>query len=272
MQMRWLIMACAVLVPSLAGAVELKGNLTQGGMAIGHAAPGSKVSFEGADMPVAADGTFVLGFTREAPPTVTLTVTAPGAREERQVLSISRRNFQVQRVDGLPEATVNPPPEIVARIKAEIAKIAELRRNSIKTTDFAGAWAWPAIGPITGVYGSQRILNGTPSTPHFGLDIGAPTGSPVSAPTGGVVILAEDLYLTGNTVIIDHGLGVNSTYAHLTTMAVKVGERVERGRLIGTVGATGRANGPHLHWGLNVGQVRIDPALLMGPMPGAKTN
>jgi murein DD-endopeptidase MepM/ murein hydrolase activator NlpD len=251
--------------------VKLQGNFTQGGLAIGHAAPGSKVTFEGADMPVAGDGTFVLGFTREAPPSATLIVTAPNGSEDRRTLSISRRNFVVQRVDGLPEPTVNPPPDILARIKAEIAKVIELRKNSIKTTDFAVAWHWPAIGPITGVFGSQRILNGQPSTPHYGVDIGAPAGSPVHAPVGGVVILAEELYLTGNTVIIDHGLGVNSTYAHLSSTAVKVGQRVEQGQLIGQVGATGRATGPHLHWGLNVGQVRVDAALMVPPMPQTVT-
>ncbi|MEO8557460.1 MAG: M23 family metallopeptidase [Rhodospirillales bacterium] len=266
--MKWLL-ALLLLLPGLARAadIELKGNLTQGGMAIGHAAPGSKVSFEGGDMPVAADGTFVLGFTREAPRTATLIVTTPNGAQERRVLSISRRNFVVQRVDGLPEPTVNPPPAILARIKADIAKVVELRKSSINTTDFAQPWQWPAIGPITGVFGSQRILNGRPSTPHFGVDIGAPAGSAVSAPAGGVVILAEELYLTGNTVIVDHGLGVNSTYAHLSSMAVKVGDRIKQGQLLGKIGATGRATGPHLHWGLNVGQVRVDAALLVPLMP-----
>jgi len=258
-----------VLASSLAQAIDidLKGNFTQGGMAIGRAAPGSKVSFEGSDMPVAADGTFVLGFTREAPQTATLIVTAPNGAEQRRTLSISRRNFVVQRVDGLPEPTVNPPPDILARIKADIAKVTELRKNTIKTTDFDQPWWWPALGPITGVFGSQRILNGQPSTPHYGVDIGAPIGSPVVAPVGGTVMLAEELYLTGNTVIMDHGLGVNSTYAHLSSMAVKVGQRVEQGQLLGEIGATGRATGPHLHWGVNVGQVRVDAALLVPPMP-----
>jgi len=267
--MKWLL--ALLLLPNLAYAadIDLKGNFTQGGMAIGRAAPGSKVSFEGADMPIAPDGSFVLGFTREAPPNATLVVTAPNGSEERRVLSISRRNFVVQRVDGLPEPTVNPPPDILARIKADIAKVVALREHPTKATDFLGAWIWPASGPITGVFGSQRILNGQPSTPHYGVDIGAPTGSPVRAPAGGIVILAEELYLTGNTVIIDHGLGVNSTYAHLSSMKVKVGDRLERGQLIGAVGATGRATGPHLHWGLNVGQVRVDAALLVPPMPPA---
>lgn len=253
--------------PVFAAQLWLDGNLTQGGLAIGHVAPGSKVEFEGSPMPVAADGTFVLGFSREAPPTATLVVTSPDGSQDRRTLSISRRDFVVQRVDGLPEPTVNPPPAILARIKAEIAKVIELRKTSIATTDFAKAWIWPATGPISGVYGSQRILNGQPSTPHFGVDIAAPAGSPVRAPVGGVVILAEELYLTGNTVIIDHGLGVNSTYAHLSSIAVKLGQRVEQGQLIGKVGATGRATGPHLHWGLNVGQVRVDAALMVPPMP-----
>ncbi len=263
------VLIVVLLLPSWAQAFDLKGNLTQGGMVIGHAAPGSKVSLDGGDMPVAADGTFVLGFTREAPPTATLVVTASNGSEERRVLSITRRSFDIQRVDGLPEPTVNPPPAILARIKADIAKVVELRRIPTLGTDFAGTWDWPALGPITGVYGSQRILNGQPSTPHFGVDIGAPLGSPVHVPVGGTVILAEELYLTGNTIIIDHGLGVNSTYAHLSSMAVKVGDRVERGQEIGKIGATGRATGPHLHWGLNVGQVRIDAALLVPPMPAA---
>jgi murein DD-endopeptidase MepM/ murein hydrolase activator NlpD len=271
---RLLLALLLLLAPASAWAIdiELTGNFTQGGMAVGRTAPGSKVSLDGGELPVSADGRFVLGFTREAPPNATLVIVAPDGRQERRVLSISRRSFETQRVDGLPEPTVNPPPAILARIKAEIAKVVALRQHPTLRTDFAAVWQWPAIGPITGVFGSQRILNGQPSTPHFGVDIGAPAGAPVHAPVGGTVILAEELYLTGNTVIIDHGLGVTSTYAHLSSMAVKPGDRLAPDQLIGTVGATGRATGPHLHWGLNVGQVRVDPALLVPPMPDSKTH
>lgn len=257
------------LIATAAGAfdVTLKGELTQGGMVVGSAVPGSRISLDGHDVPQADDGIFVLGFAREAAPTAELAVTAPDGRTERRTLNITRRTFPVQRIEGLPEAMVTPPPEIFERIKKEVALVSELRTKLSRVPYFLSGWSWPVVGPISSPFGGQRILNGKPNLPHYGVDIAAPAGSPVRTPVAGTVLLARELYLTGFTVIIDHGLGVNSAYSHLSKLEVKEGDKVRRGQIIGEVGATGRATGPHLDWRVNVFQVRVDPTLLAGPMP-----
>ena len=168
---------------------------------------------------------------------------------------------------------VTPPESVLARIKSENAKIAEARAQDRAEPDYLTGFVWPTVGRISGVYGSQRILNGKPRQPHYGIDIAAPAGTPVRAPADGIVTLAEgDLYYTGGTLIIDHGHGLTSAFLHMKDVEVALGQRVRQGERIGTVGSTGRSTGPHLDWRINWFKARIDPSLLAGPMPKAQTN
>ena len=179
----------------------------------------------------------------------------------------SARRWQIERIEGVPESTVNPPPEIAARIEREQAEVSLARQRDDDRDDFSADFTWPLQGRVSGVYGSQRIYNGTPKSPHSGLDVAAVKGTPLRAPAGGVISFAKpDLYLTGGTVLIDHGHGLSSSFLHLSRIDVRVGERVEPGQVIGLVGATGRATGPHMHWGMNWFGVRVDPQLLVEPV------
>lgn len=271
--MRWL----TALVLLAAGAVDAaeanrapagltwQGDFSQGGLVTGEAEPGILIKLNERVVPV-RNGRFVFGFGRDESPSVALTVTRDGTRGELTLLRIARRTYDIQRIDGLPPAQVTPPPAVLERIKRENEMIAAARQRSSARLDFLQGWIWPAQGPVSGVYGSQRILNGEPRTPHYGLDIAAPTGSPVVAPAAGEVVLAEaDIYFTGGTIIIDHGMGINSAFSHLQSLNVKVGQQVRQGEQIGTVGATGRATGPHLDWRVNWFDVRLDPQRLLPP-------
>jgi murein DD-endopeptidase MepM/ murein hydrolase activator NlpD len=253
-----------------AQALELKGEFVQGGFVMGKVAPGSTVTLQQRAVSVGPDGAFALGFPYDAEPTATLTVRDPQGRTEQRMLTIARRQFQVQRIDGLPEAMVTPPPEVLERIRLENERTKAARAIVSPVAHFVQGWRWPATGPISGVFGSQRILNGKPRSVHYGVDVAAPKGTDIVAAAAGTVTLAGDLYFSGNTVFIDHGLGVNTSYLHLDSIAVKEGQSVRAGEKIGTLGATGRATGPHLHWGLNWFDVRLDPALIVPPMPAAK--
>jgi hypothetical protein len=267
------LLACAALAggkPAAAGSLELSGQATQGGLVLGVTEPQAQVALDGRAVEVAADGRFVLGFGRDAKPEALLVVRHPDGSTEERTLVIAQRSYLVQRIEGLPLAMVTPPPEAMKRIKADQAMVDAARARDFHEPLFESGFVWPATGPISGVYGSQRILNGEPRAPHWGVDIAAPGGSPVVAPADGVVTLAApDLYLTGGTLVIDHGLSLSSTFLHLSAIEVKVGDRVRQGAEVGRVGATGRATGPHLHWGMNWRDARLDPALLVPPMPEA---
>jgi murein DD-endopeptidase MepM/ murein hydrolase activator NlpD len=264
------LLAALLLLPCVAAsaAVTLSGEPVQGGLVQGRAAPGATVTLDGTPVAVAPDGLFVLGFGRDAKPGAVLTVRAPDGRVETRALAVKQRRWRVSRVDGLPDRTVTPQPEDIERIAAERKLLVAARRQTAPDAHFRGGFAWPSRGRISGVYGSQRILNGEPRRPHLGVDIAAPSGTPVVAAADGVVSLVhEDMFFTGKTVLIDHGLGVGTTYVHLSAIAVKQGQRVRQGQRIGRIGQTGRATGPHLHWGLTWRGLRLDPALLVGPMP-----
>lgn len=257
-----------LLVPAFAAAetVSLQGPLIQGGLVVGHAPPGSRVAVDGSPVMVSAEGAFLLGFGRDAAKTAALAITLPDGRVERRALAIEARAYDIQRITGLPLAQVTPPPTDLARIRAEAEMIRAARRRPGAIPDFLGGFTWPADGRISGVYGSQRILNGEPRAPHRGLDIAGPAGAPVRAMAAGVVVLAvPDLFFTGQTVMIDHGHGLTSIYAHLSAISVEPGSRVKPGDPIGAIGATGRVTGPHLHWGVNLFDAALDPALLVPP-------
>lgn len=254
--------------PARAAEIEISGQLVQGGFAVVRAAPGAQATFEGRALRVSADGRFPIAFGREAGPRATLDIVWPDGRKETRVLAVAPRRFDIQRVDGLPEAMVTPDPALLARIREENARIAQARAVDGETPHFLAGFVWPVVGRISGVYGSQRILNGQPRQPHFGVDIAVPTGTPVVAAADATVTFADmDVYFTGGTLILEHGSGVSSTYSHLSRIDVSVGARVAKGQVVGAVGATGRATGPHLDWRVNLFDIRIDPLLVLPPMP-----
>ena len=250
------------------GRLSLDGQFQQGGLVFGTTEPGAEVRLGGRAVRVSPDGRFVIGFGRDHKPGARLSVVFPdGSRQDRE-LRIAAREYRVQRIDGLPPKKVTPPESVWKRIKAENAEIAKVRKIDRPEALFESGFEWPAIGRISGVYGSQRILNGKPRRPHFGIDIAAPKGTVVRAPADGVVSLVhEDMYYTGGTIILDHGHGLTSAFLHLEDLLVEEGQRVTRGTPIATVGSTGRSTGPHLDWRINWFKERVDPALLVGPMP-----
>lgn len=259
-----LVLAPVTPAPAADEAVEFEGERVQGGLVVGKAPPGSSVEADGESILVSADGRFLLAFERERTEPIKVEIgLRGGGRIERQIEPRSRE-FDIQRIDGLPQEQVTPPESVLARIREDARQARRARERRDTRTDWASGFSWPLTGPITGVYGSQRILNGEPRNPHWGIDIAAPTGTPVEAPAAGIVTLAHpDMYYSGGTLFIDHGHGLVSAFLHLEAIHVEVGERVERGHRIAEVGATGRATGPHLDWRMNLRDVRIDPALLL---------
>jgi murein DD-endopeptidase MepM/ murein hydrolase activator NlpD len=198
-----------------------------------------------------------------------LTVVKQG-KSEQHVFVVKAREYNVQRVDGVPQETVEPSPEQVERSKKESALVAAARKDDLPLDFFTQKFQWPVQGPISGVYGSQRIYNGVPKAPHFGVDIARATGTLVRAPAGGVVTLAHsNMFFSGGTLIIDHGHGLSSTFIHLSKIFVKQGDAISQGQQIALVGQTGRASGPHLHWAMNWFATRVDPQLLVGEMPAS---
>ncbi|MDJ0654777.1 MAG: M23 family metallopeptidase [Xanthomonadales bacterium] len=250
--------------------ISLQGDLVQGAVVFGRTDPGNSVQLDSQDVRVSPEGLFVLGFDRDASAGARLTVARTDGTSLSRELSIAPRDYAIERVDGLPPAQVTPPPEVLARIRDDSRQVREARARDDARTDFAGGFHWPAMGRISGVYGSQRILNGQPRRPHYGVDVAGPVGTPVYAPAPGLITLAhDDMYYSGGTLIIDHGHHLSSTFLHLSEILVAAGQRVEQGELVGRIGATGRATGPHLDWRMNWKKARVDPELLVEPMPAS---
>lgn len=266
--MRILALLLASFLAQASEPVTLHGPLQQGGMIIGQAPPGSTVELDGEALRVSPAGDFVFGFDRDHGRQALLRVLLPDRTTWQQTLAIAPRDYAIQRIDGLPPKQVTPDPEALKRIRQEGAMARAARRTDDPRLDFREAFIWPARGPISGVYGSQRILNGEPRRPHYGVDVAAPTGTPVVAPASGIVTLAHpDMYFSGGTLILDHGHGISSSFLHLIRITVETGQRVKQGEKIGEIGATGRVTGPHLDWRMNWFSERIDPQLLVGEMP-----
>jgi murein DD-endopeptidase MepM/ murein hydrolase activator NlpD len=245
--------------------IDLPASVTPGGLVIGRADPACRIHVGTRNVRVSADGVFVFGVERDAADSVRVVVTPRGGKASTVALPVTPREWRIEKVDGVPQDTVTPPPAIAERIAREQAEVAKARERDDDRADFRFGFAWPVRGRISGVYGSQRVLNGTPKNPHVGLDIAVPEGTPVAAPADGVITFAKpDLYLTGGTLLIDHGHGVSSVFVHLSRIDVKVGASVRQGERVGAAGKTGRATGPHLHWGMNWFETRIDPGLLVG--------
>jgi murein DD-endopeptidase MepM/ murein hydrolase activator NlpD len=249
------------------GATLLRGSAVEGGLMIARTAPDNRVTLDDAAIPVAPDGLFIVGFHRDSDLPVTIGITKTDGTSQLTVLTPQQRSYQIQRIDGLQKNMVTPPENIIARIKSDQAAVAAARQTPAAAGDFWRGIDWPVTGRISGVFGSQRILNGQPRQPHYGIDIAVPKGTLVRAPASGLVTLVKDLYFSGWTVIINHGLGLNSTFLHLDSTAISVGDTVQRGSIIGTVGSTGRSTGPHLDWRLDWQGRRIDASLAAGPMP-----
>ncbi|MFQ5765707.1 MAG: M23 family metallopeptidase [Rhodospirillales bacterium] len=253
-----------------AGDLILEGPLVQGGLVVGRTEPGTQVAVDGRRVRVSAEGAFLIGFGRDAGPLVSLRIQHPDGTRTERTLAVAAREYPVQRIDGLPRKQVEPGPEELARIRDDNAKIADVRRRDTGEPFFASGFIWPAQGPLSGVFGSRRILNGKPRQPHNGVDVAAPRGAPVVAAADGVVALTHpEMFFTGKTVMIDHGHGLTSVYVHMDEILVTPGQRVTKGTPIGTVGMTGRVSGPHLHWGVSLFGTHLDPALLAGPQQHA---
>lgn len=272
MKSKWAFWLCGLIILSLAqiGAAEfpfqLQGQEVQGGLLIGQAPPDARVLLDAEPLLQSSEGYFLIGFSRDEADARELVVEIDNQRWSRELVPAARE-FNIQRIDGLPPAKVTPAPESMARIQAEAAQTRAARELRDDRTDFNAGFLWPVKGPITGVYGSQRILNGEPRNPHWGIDIAAPVGTPVLAPAGGIVTLVhDDMYFSGGTLLLDHGLGLSSAFLHLEKILVEPGQRVEQGDVIAEVGATGRVTGAHLDWRMNLGPTRVDPALLLPPM------
>ena len=248
------------------GADILSGQAIEGGLIIARTDPANHVTLADDAVRVAKNGVFVIGFHRDSDKPETLAITTPGGSTIKTTLLPEQRDYKTQRIDGLKSAMVNPPAAVLARIKADGEAVRAARKIDIPLGDFWQGFDWPAHGRISGVYGSQRILNGQPRQPHYGIDIASPLGTPVNAPADGRITLVKNLYFSGWTIVMAHGLGVNSSFLHLDTTVVKAGAFVKRGAVIGTIGATGRATGPHLDWRIDWRGRRIDPGLLVGPM------
>ena len=263
----WLCTGGAHAETVINGATLLRGGAVEGGLMIARTAPDNRVTLDDAAIPVAPDGLFIVGFHRDSDLPVTIGITKTDGTSQLTVLTPQQRSYQIQRIDGLQKNMVTPPENVIARIKSDQAAVAAARQTPAAAGDFWRGIDWPVTGRISGVFGSQRILNGQPRQPHYGIDIAVPKGTPVRAPASGLVTLVKDLYFSGWTVIINHGLGLNSTFLHLDSTAISVGDTVQRGSIIGTVGSTGRSTGPHLDWRLDWQGRRIDASLAAGPMP-----
>lgn len=263
-----LLVASVLCFPAMAAKLSLKGDFVQGGLVIGKTDPHARITLDGRSIQVTKDGMFIFGFGRDAGKTAILQAVYSDGKRQVRPLTVKGRKYRISRINGLPPKMVTPSPGALLRIKAEGKAIRAARAIFTPQARFAGGFIWPAKGRISGVYGSQRILNGKPRRPHLGIDIAAPKGRPVVATAAGKVTLANsDMYFTGGTVIIDHGHGLSSVYSHLSAIDARLGETVKQGQLIGKIGSTGRSTGPHLDWRINWFQERLDPQLLLGPMP-----
>ncbi len=257
--MKKLLLLLAILFSTNTFAVEFKGKFLQGHFIIGITEPGSKIIVGKKEVKVSEDGYFVFGIDRDRKFDVTITKIING-KKEKIIKKVLKRKYNIQRIDGLEESKVTQPEEVYQRIKAENNRIGEARAINSDLPFFKDQFIMPVEGIISGVYGSQRILNGKPRWPHYGIDIAAKQGTKIKSSGTGVVTMAEDdLYYTGGTVIMDHGHGISTIYSHLETVIVSVGDKINQGDIIGTVGSTGRSTGPHLDFRINWFQTRLDP-------------
>ena len=257
--MKKILLILAILFPLKVSAIEFIGNFSQGNFILGKTEPNTKIIVNKTEVRVSKDGYFVFGIDRDRKYDLVITKISNG-KKEKIVKKILKRKYKIQRIDGLPENKVTPPESVYKRIKAENNRIGEARAINSELNFFKDKFIMPVDGIITGVYGSQRILNGKPKWPHYGIDIAAKQGTQIKSSATGIVTMAEDdLYYTGGTIIMDHGHGISTIYSHLENVLVSVGDKINQGDIIGTVGSTGRSTGPHLDFRINWFQTRLDP-------------
>lgn len=260
---RLAILLSGSLLSVITQAENLKSHLTPGGFYIGQVNPGNRVLFQSREVRVNPKGRFIIGFGRDEALLQSYKVVTPDGKVTITELKLKPREYKVSSLTGIAGKYISPQPEVLTRIRLDVARVKEARNIDSDREEFWDGFSWPVKGRISGVYGSQRIYNGKPGRPHYGLDVAVPVGTFVKAPAGGLVRLADpDLYYSGGTIIIDHGHGLTSSFLHLSEISVAVGQAVERGDIIGEVGATGRVTGPHLDWRYNWFNKRLDPALL----------
>ncbi len=253
-----------LLFVNISHAVEFLGDFKQGSFILGKTDPNSKVFIDDRKVRVSSDGYFAFGLDRDRKNNVLIKIKNKKETKliEKKVL---KRKYKIQRIDGLPPKQVTPPPEVYERIQKDNILIGEARAIDSKLSFFKGKFISPIDDYIiTGVYGSQRVLNGKPRRPHYGIDFHAPEGTPVKSMMDGVVTLVEnDMYFTGGTIIFDHGHGISTLYMHMKEINVKKGQKVKKGEIVGTLGQSGRATGPHLDIRLNWFEVKLDPATVL---------
>lgn len=263
-----LLLGWFVAVSQLQANPVLQGSLQQGTLLLGSLEPGETAFYRGQPLPITAQGQFLLGLGRDAPASLELRIVDAEGLQTVEKFGVAQRDYRIQRVNGVPSKTVNPAAADLARIRSDSALVKAARREITAREDFLGGFQIPLQGPITGVYGSQRVYNGVPKNPHYGVDYAAPTGTQVLSPAAGIVRLAHpDMFYSGGTLIIDHGHGLSSSFLHLSEILVAEGVQVGRGQPVAKVGATGRATGPHLDWRMNWHNERIDPQLVLQTLP-----
>ena len=253
-----------LLIFNFSHAVEFKGDFKQGSFILGKTDPNSKVLIDNREVRVTNDGYFAFGLDRDRKNNVIIKIKN---KEDIKLIEkkVFKRKYKIQRIDGLPPKKVTPPPEVYERIKKDNILIGKARSIDSKLIFFKEKFIYPIDKYIiTGVYGSQRILNGKPRRPHYGIDFHAPEGTPVKSMMSGIVTMVEkDMYFTGGTIIFDHGHGISTLYMHMKDINVKKGQKVKRGQIVGTLGQSGRATGPHLDVRLNWFKVKLDPMTIL---------
>jgi len=258
--MRIIIILLFVFFTTSSFAVTFDGKFIQGSFILGKTNPGSKVFVDKKKVKVTEDGYFAFGLGRDRKNDIVITI-----NNKKIIKKVLKREYKVQRIDGLEEKKVTPPEEVYERIKRENKWIGEARSINSDLAFFKKKFITPLENAIvTGVYGSQRILNGEPKWPHYGLDFAADEGTEIKAMLDGIVTLAEpDLFYTGGTLIFDHGHGISTLYMHMEKILVKKDQKIKQGDIIGTVGSTGRSTGAHLDVRLNWFNIRLDPATVL---------